>query len=390
MPWKESHPMDQKMEFALKALSTENFGELCREYGISRKTGYKWRGRFVELGRSGLADRSRRPKGHRNQLSEEVVCELVSLKQAHRSWGPEKIRELYRRRQIGELPSLSSVKRVLEKAGMVKKRKTRRVKATERLNSQRVAKACNDVWTIDFKGWWRDPNGKRCEPLTLRDEYSRYVLSLERTADGKAKTVRKVLERAFERYGLPSAIRSDNGSPFASTRALLGLSKLSVWWLALGIDLERNRPGCPQDNGAHERMHRDIKSELAGLRSDQNAFDQWRQIFNEERPHQALGNRTPSEVYEASQRVYEGTPDDLEYEWKETRKVAQPGTIGVNRYYVFLSTALAGWTVGLEEKSPGWQTVYFSNLQLGRIEMATGVFVPYGTKTPDEKATENM
>ena len=375
--------MDQKMEFALKAVGAENFGELCREFGISRKTGYKWKARFVNQGKEGLADLFKRPRSNSHQLKEEVVCELVALKQGHPKWGPEKIRELYRRRHTGETPSLSSVKRILEKAGMVKKRKTRRVKVTERIHSQRVAEKANDIWTIDFKGWWRDPTGQRCEPLTLRDEYSRYVLCIDRTADGRNQTVKKAMERAFERYGLPSAIRSDNGAPFACTRALLGLSRLSVWWLALGIGLERSRPGCPQDNGAHERMHRDIKSELAGLKSDQKSFDIWRQIFNEERPHQALENRTPSEVYEESKRVYEGSPEDLEYELMESRKVQKTGNFRLQNQQVFLSSALSGWSVGLKAEEPGWQSVYFAKLELGRVETVTGLFVPYGTKSPE-------
>ena len=383
MPWKECHKMDQKMEFALKSIGTENFGELCREFGISRKTGYKWRTRFVNQGKEGLVDHSKRPRSNCCQLKEEVVCELVSLKQGHSTWGPEKIRELYRRRYPQKVPSLSSVKRILEKAGMVKKRKTRRVKATERIHSQRIAEKPNDIWTIDFKGWWRDPTGRRCEPLTLRDEYSRYALCVERTADGRSQTVQKALERAFERYGLPLAIRSDNGSPFACTRALMGLSRLSVWWLALGIELERSRPGCPQDNGAHERMHRDIERELAGLESDQKSFDVWRQTFNEQRPHQALGNRTPSEVYQESERQYTGSPDDLEYVSMESRKVQKAGSFRLRNHRVFLSSALSGWSVGLKSEEPGWQNVYFANLNLGRVETETGLFVPYGTKSPE-------
>jgi transposase InsO family protein len=172
----------------------------------------------------------------------------------------------------------------------------RRSGAAGQLRSERRAQAPNEVWTVDFKGWWYDPQRKRCEPLTVRDEYSRYVLELRRLADARTETVRLCFERLFERHGLPAAIRSDNGAPFAHTQALFGLSRLSVWWLALGIDLERGRPGHPQDNGAHERMHRDIGTELEPRTAEQEALDLWRQEFNHERPHEALGMKCPGEV----------------------------------------------------------------------------------------------
>src|ERR1700736_6365382 len=264
MPWKKSEPMDQRIEFAVRAMRTLNFRALCQEYGISAKTGYKWRQRFLRKGLGGMEEESRRPKSHSEQLPEEEVCEIVRLKLAHLSWGPRKIRELYLRRH-GGVASESTFKRVLERAGLTQKRRWRRSsEGGGRLCSARRGGAPNEVWTVDFKGWWRSW-GKRCEPLTIRDEYSRYVLEVRALADARSQTVRTNFERLFERHGLPQAIRSDNGSPFASVHALFGLSRLSAWWVALGIDLERGRPCHPQDNGAHERLHRDISLELQCL-----------------------------------------------------------------------------------------------------------------------------
>jgi putative transposase len=312
--------MEQRIEFGLKAMGSLNFRALCQEYGISTKTGYKWKERFLRDGLRGMEERSRRPKSHADQLAEEAVCEIIRLKLAHGSWGPRKIRELYRRRH-GEVASESSFKRVLERAGLTQKRYRRRAKEAGRLRGGREGQAPNEVWTVDFKGWWRS-RGKRCEPLTIRDEHSRYVLELRAVADGRGETVRRSFERLFEHNGLPQAIRSDNGAPFASINYLLGLSRLSVWWVALGIDLERGRPGHPQDNSAHERMHLDISREIEAMgQADQAALDLWRQSFNFERPHEALGMRCPGQLYRPSERKYEGTPEDLIYPQMCTRRV---------------------------------------------------------------------
>lgn len=232
MPWHSIDPMNQKTEFALKALGTLNFRALCREYGISAKTGYKWKERFLENGLGGMAEESRRPHSHAAQLSEEVTCAIILFRQRHPTWGARKIQELYRRAHPGEpLPSESSIKRVMENSGLVQKRKTRVVRSTSRINSGRRAQKPNEVWTVDFKGWWYDLNSQRCEPLTVRDEYSRYVLETRRLPNACTQSVWESFERLFERYGLPQAIRSDNGAPFASSTAVLGLSQLSSrWW----------------------------------------------------------------------------------------------------------------------------------------------------------------
>jgi len=378
--------MEQRIEFALKAMRTLNFRALCQEYGVSAKTGYKWKQRFLQEGIEGMAEESRRPKTSPEQLPEGEVCEIVRLKMAHLSWGPRKIRELYLRRH-GEVASESTLKRVLERAGLTQKRRKRRSSEAGRLCSGRRATAANEVWTVDFKGWWRS-GAKRCEPLTVRDEHSRYLLEVRALQNARSETVRKSFERLFERQGLPGAIRSDNGSPFASALALLGLSRLSAWWVALGIDLERGRPGHPQDNGAHERMHRDISRELEALgESDQEALDLWRQTFNFARPHEALGMRCPGELYAPSHRKYDGTPEDLEYPQMCTRRVCQHGLIKVDGQRLFLSTSLAGWSVGLKPITQNVMDVWFGRLLLGQIDLSASNFIRADirpNKTTDE------
>ncbi len=230
--------MNQRKEFVLKAIHTHNFRQLCEEYGISTKTGYKWRERFYQYGYEGMMELSRRPRGHAQGLGEAIICEIVRLKQAHPRWGARKLRDIYQRLH-GQVPSESSFKRVLERAGLVEKRRLSPRRPPGRICSGRRASVPNEIWTVDFKGWWHRANGQRCAPLTVRDEWTRYVLELRAVADARTETVRVCFERLFERHGVPQAIRSDNGVPFASTTGVLGLSKLSAWWVALGIDLER-------------------------------------------------------------------------------------------------------------------------------------------------------
>jgi len=374
MPWKKSEPMEERMEFAVRAMQTLNFRALCQQYGISTKTGYKWRERFWRKGLAGMAEESRRPRSHCKQLTEEEVCEIVRLKLAHMSWGPRKIRELYLRRH-GEVASESTFKRVLERAALTQKRRRRRAPEAGRLSNGREARGLNEVWTVDFKGWWRKGE-QRCEPLTVRDEYSRYLLEVRAVEDARSETVRKRFERIFERHGLPEAIRSDNGSPFASRQGLFGLSRLSAWWVVLGIDLERGRPGHPQDNAAHERMHKDISHELEAVgECDQAALDLWRQTFNYERPHETLGMRCPGEVYLASERKYEGTPEDLDYPKMCSRRVSPKGLISLEGHPLFLSTSLGGWSVGLKPIAEDVMEVWFGRLLLGQVDLATRNFL---------------
>ena len=364
--------MNQRKEFVLKAIHTRNFRQLCQEYGISTKTGYKWRERFYENGFAGMAELSRRPRRHAKQLAEVVVCQIVRLKHAHLHWGARKLRDIYQRLH-GQAPSESTFKRILEQVGLVEKRRVRRRSQAGRISTGRKASAPNEIWTVDFKGWWHGANGQRCEPLTVRDEFTRYVLELRAVADARAQTVRAYFERLFERHGLPEAIRSDNGLPFATCTGVLGLSKLSAWWVALGIDLERGRPGCPQDNGAHERFHWDVERELRG-QEQQASFDEWRHTFNQERPHESLGMKRPAELYQPSERKYQGTPQDLTYPKMEPRRVASTGHIHYGKHSIFISTALSGWSVGLEQCGQGKFNVHFAQLLLGQYDQSSAAF----------------
>jgi transposase InsO family protein len=255
-----------------------------------------------------------------------------------------------------------------------------------RLYQGRRAQGPNEVWSADFKGWWYDRQNRRCQPLTVRDEYSRYVLELRAVPDARSQTLRACFEGLFARYGLPHAIRSDNGPPFASSTGVLGLSRLSAWWVVLGIDLERGRPGCPQDNGAHERLHLDIRRELEQpAQSAQAVLEEWRQTFNQERPHEALGMRCPAECYQSSAQAYAGTPPDLSYPaGLESRKVSRCGMISWGGQWVFISEALAGWSVGLEPCAPGRWHVWFGRLLVGELDESTSGFTRAAAPSPDQ------
>jgi putative transposase len=364
--------MNQKKEFVLKTFHHKNFRALCQEFGVSTKTGYKWQKRFMDHGWGGLEECSRRPLSHAKELREAVVCEIIRLKTKHKFWGARKVRAVYAHLHQ-EVPSESTFKRVLDRAGLVEPRRIARRSQTGRICTGRRAQAPNEIWTVDFKGWWYKANGERCEPLSVRDEYSRYVLELRTVENAQWKTIQHCFERLFERHGLPEAIRSDNGVPFASATGVLGLSRLSAWWVALGIDLERSRPGCPQDNPAHERFHRDVEKELRG-EERQASFEVWRREFNEERPHEALGMKRPAQVYTPSPRKFEGAPEDLNYPKMETRRVHRTGHIHHGKDSVFISSALAGWSVGLEACAAEKFNVHFARLLLGQYDKSTASF----------------
>ena len=381
MPWPMLNVNTIRREFLTKVLlKAASLSALCREYGISRKTGYKWRGRALAEGLGGLAEHSRRPKRSPRQLEEATVCTLIRLKLRHPHWGPKKICQLYAR-QGGSVPSLSSCQRVLGRAGLVVARRRRRNVEAQRLSLGAVASEPNAVWTVDFKGWWRLGDGRRCEPLTVRDAFSRYVLAVRTLPRADTASVRAEFERLFETYGLPRVIKSDNGSPFASRLAPCGLSRLAAWWVALGIDLDRSRPAHPQDNGGHERLHRDIAVELAGhvqadATAQQSAFDLWREQFNWERPHEALGGRCPSQLYCKSQRRMPSGPMAIEYgPGFFPRKIATTGALKWERQPILVSSALAGWHVGLRYRDGDHLEVWFGYLLLGQIEISSARFL---------------
>jgi putative transposase len=376
MSWKRVDPMEERCRFVLLASEPRaNLSELCREFGISRRIGYKWLYRFHQEGLHGLEDRSRRPLRCPRETAGEVVCEIVSIRQAHPRWGGVTIHEILKRRNnCQDIPSSRTIDRILSRCGMVKTRKRgkRRKYSPEQVV---IPKGPNDVWTVDFKGWWFTKDGNRCLPLTLRDEYSRYILDLAALAKGNTKAVRERFERCFERYGLPRYIRSDNGSPFCAYLGLKGLSRLSVWWLKHGVFPNRIPPGSPQYNGGHERMHRDIKAELQrtpakNLRLQQDVFDKWRKEFNVQRPHRALNMATPSECYDVSARKYCRTIVPYDYgDQMESRKVCCRGNIFWRGKRRFVSSALIKEQIGVEILEDRMLSLWFRDFHLGTTDI---------------------
>jgi putative transposase len=390
MPWKESDVMDQRTEFVLRVLrNVESFSEVCREYGISRKTGYKWKERFLSDGLAGLSDQSRCPASSPNEVKEAIVCRIVKLKQAHLTWGPAKLRAVLKKTMSqDELPSESSFKRILNNAGLVEPRRRRRAAEGGRVQTPVRSEKPNHIWTIDFKGWWYTGNRQRFEPLTLRDDFSRYLLCTQALENSRSETVRQQMARVFERYGLPEIIRSDNGTPFAAPHSPMGLSRLSAWWLSLGIQLDRIQPGRPDQNGGHERMHRDIAWEIErkadeDLRTQQASLDVWRRTFNEERPHAALNMRVPKEVYHKSSRRFDPEPVELVYPpGYLVRKVTSNGELKVHNVPVRISVALRGQRVGLEPMKDGRLAIWYCKLCLGTIDLMTQKFQAFPSTPP--------
>jgi len=375
MPWKETDVVKLRTEFALRAMEDKiPFVRLCREYGISAKTGYKWKARFIENGVGGLADESRRPNSSPAQVSEDLVCRVVALKIRHQNWGPKKICELYARKESEQI-SLSTVKRILDKAHLVERRRMRSSEKCGRFTNRIEASAPNDVWSVDFKGWWYSRAGERIEPLTVRDDFSRYILCAQVLPDARSATVRQQFEKLFELNGLPGAIRSDNGPPFASDRSILGLTRLSAWWITLGINLDRIRPGHPEENGAHERMHRDIAKEVESEKQDAEALEVWRHEYNHERPHEAIGMRMPAEMYKRGERRYERGGHELEYgQGFLRRRVHCTGTIQLFGTTIRIGTAFSGWELGIKPIEETRYAVWFGRLYLGEVDLKTSSF----------------
>lgn len=381
MAWHIKNSNQMKKEFINKLIEPGvNKSEICRIYGISRKTGYKWLSRYKSEGERGLRERTRRPKTGIRSVSESTILRIVALRVEHRFWGADKIKEILRREGIQPLPSRATIHRILKQARLIKIAKKRREKKENiRLRGEEIKDIkVNDEWTIDFKGWWRAKDGKkRCYPLTIRDAKSRFILGVTLLEDSKEQTVRRAMIEVFKKYGLPKRIRSDNGSPFACTQALLGLSKLSAWWIRLGIEPVRGRVGCPQDNGAHERMHRDMKRELQAEHVDtQTEIDEWVHSFNYERPHQALGGDTPCMYYRKSKRRYEGSLIEFDYKQMQVRHIDKHGEVKWHSMDYFISEALRGETVGLKRLKDGVYEVWFGAYLLGMINEEDKTFSP--------------
>jgi transposase InsO family protein len=374
MPWLETGVMDERMSFIVD-WQREEYGmaELCRRYGVSRKTGYKLRDRFMAEGMAGLADRSRAPRHHPNAVSAVVEEAVVAVRRAHPSWGPKKIRAWLRARD-GETPwpVESTIARLLDRHGLVARRRRRRRVAPSAVALSRCV-AANDVWGVDFKGWFRTGDGRRCDPLSLSDLASRYVLRLQAVARTDGEHVWPILDAAFREFGPPQVMRSDNGPPFASLGAG-GLSRLSVRLIKVGVRPERIAPGKPQQNGRHERFHRTLKEDTASppaanLRAQQRRFDRFRQVFNEERPHEALGQTPPAAHYDPPPRLYGGREREPEYDAAhQVRRVRRNGEIKWRGRLVFIGEALIGEPIGLEEIDDGGWAVRYAHVPLGILD----------------------
>lgn len=339
MPWNTKKIIEMKIELIEKVKTGESVTALAKSFGVSRKTLYKWMNRHHEGGINALHECSRAPKSTNTSLSENVVCAIMKLRLAHKDWGARKLVAVLSRQHVTPLPSVSSVHRVLNRCGLIEKKSRRRLCIAPSKKPQKHVLAPNDLWTVDFKGWWRSKTNTQCIPLTVRDEFSRFVLAVVLVKRGDTLNVKQVFDSLFRKYGLPKAIQSDNGSPFASHLAVLRLSKLSAWWLSLGINVIHSRPGCPQDNGGHERMHRDMLVLEKAKASTQAEMDEWRETFNKERPHEALGNRVPAEVYTKSTCKYIGVVLPR-YKDMVPRKVAKSGAVKIAGQEYLISTAL--------------------------------------------------
>jgi len=382
MPWQETSVMEQRLLFVQAVLEgQESRSALCRRYGITRRSGRKWEQRYRSEGLLGLLDRSRAPRRHPNAMAAELAAMILSVRREHPTWGPRKIRAWVSERYGGcPWPAASTIGDLLTRHGLTvpRRRRRRTPPATQPFGACRGA---NDVWCMDFKGWFRTGDGRTCHPLTLSDAWSRYLLRCQGMERIRQDAVRGVLASAFREYGLPGAIRTDNGSPFAG-RGLGGLSRLSVWWLKLGVSAERIDPGQPQQNGRLERLHRTLKAETARppratLGSQQRAFNRFRESYNSERPHEALRQRPPATAYGRSERVYPRRPPVVEYdEGLTVRRVRSDGTIKWRGELVFVSETLKAEPVGLDPVSDGRWVVYFCDLPLAVIDDRRGRLWP--------------
>lgn len=376
MPWLETNPMDQRMRFLEDVrLGRMSMTALCEHAQISRKTGYKWIAREAEEGRRGLADRSRAPHHCPHKISDEMATLLCEFRIQHDDWGARKLLRVLQRRhpRRRDWPAPSTVADLLQREGLVRRHRRRRARV-EHPGAPRIrTEAPNDVWTTDFKGEFRTGDGIYCYPLTIADLHARFLLDCHGRYSTQTRTAWPVFEAAFRAYGLPLAMRSDNGPPFATT-SIHGLSKLSVWWMRLGIRHDRITPGTPSENGAHERMHRTLKRRAirparATMGAQQRAFNAFRAEFNEERPHESLGMVTPASVYTPSPRPYPARLPVPEYPGHFTvKKITTGGTFRFGNRVLYLANALTGELVGLDEVDDGVWHIFFNTVLLATLD----------------------
>jgi putative transposase len=377
MPWKETCVQDEKVRFVADWLAgEETMTALCARYGISRNTGYETLERYAALGAAGLVPRSRAPHRHGLAMLEAVREAILALRAERPSWGPKKLRaRLAYLHPASEWPVPSTIGDLLRREGLVERGRRRAAPIAGPTQPFLAVTGANDLWCLDFKGWFRTADGQRCDPLTVTDAHSRFLIDCRIVAP-TAEGVGPVLERAFRDLGLPRALRSDNGPPFASVAAG-GLTRLAVGWVKLGIRLDRIEPGKPQQNGRHERLHKTLKQETtrppaADPRAQQARFDHWRHDYNDVRPHEALGQVPPTRCYAPSRRPYPERVEPPTYPADcATRSVRQNGEIRWGGELVFVSEALIGEPVGIAETETGDWLVRFADIELGTIDRRT-------------------
>ena len=371
MPWLETSPVDQRERFiADHQCGLYAMTELCERYGISRKSGYKWLDRFAEEGRRGLQDRSRAPHHCPHRIPRDVAQLICAARRAHPSWGPKKLLDWLKPRYPGVAwPAVSTAGDLLARRGLVKKRRRHQHPGVV----PPTTSAPNDLWTADVTGHFRTRDGIYCYPLTIADQHSRYLLACQGLRSMKGRGVRGVFEQAFRTFGLPHAIRTDNGVPFATT-GIHGLSQLNVWWMRLGIQHQRILPAHPQQNGAHERLHKALKAGAirpprGTLAAQQRAFNAFRTEYNEERPHETLGGRPPGTLYRPAPRAYPEHPPPLDYPGHFlVKRVTNAGTFRLKHRLVFIANALKQHHMGLEEVADGIWSIYFGRVLLARLD----------------------
>jgi len=373
MAWRETDQMDERLKFIAACLEgEETMVDLCAQYGVSRKTGYKWLGRYEELGAAGLRDRPRAPLEHGRATAQDLVERIIAVKEGHVQWGPKKIVAWLRRKHPEEAwPVASTAGEILKRHGLVKGRRRARWKACGN-GPWPPADKPNAVWTADHKGWFRTGDGRRCEPLTVMDARSRYLLALQAVSSTSETEAWPVFERLFEEFGLPDRLRSDNGAPFASA-GVAGLTPLALRFVKLGIELERITPGKPQQNGAHERFHLTLlplaQSPQPERLRQQEAFEAFRAEYNQERPHEALEQTPPAGHYTKSRRAMPRQMPQPDYPSEATvRRVRHNGEIKWGGDFIYVSQTLAGEQVAIEEADSGEWTVRIYAHPLGVID----------------------
>jgi len=392
MPWKTSSVMEEKLRFVYEyERDEETMRELCSRHGISRETGYVWLRRYRAQGARGLVEQDRAPRHHRNQSPPEIEQAVLEVREAHMRWGPRKLKRILERDQPGRpWPAASTIGEIVKRAGLVVPQKKRR--RTEPYTQPLAhAQESNRVWCADFKGWFRSRDGARIDPLTITDAWSRYLLRCQAVERTDTQRVRAIFEAAFRQYGMPEAIRTDNGAPFASS-ALGGLSRLAVWWIKLGIAQERIQPGHPEQNGRHERMHRTLKQDLHladDWRAQQRELDRFRQDFNHVRPHEALDMQTPACVYQPSLRPYPDRLPEVQYpDNMEVRTIKSHGHFRWKKKDIFLSEVLWGESIGLLPINKEMLMIYFAHLPLARLHASAGTLFPIRMKDKNKNLSQ--